>query len=137
DRKVRELVAFIGVGGVAAAAHPGGELVGGIGDRGRPGNGGARAPVLKQRPGRAVIDPPFELIGRLAAAGGGGEGDGGAGRLRRNLVGGHGSEGRGRRRRDRKIRELVALVGVGGVAAAAHPGGELVGEIGRASCRGS
>src|SRR5207244_8901220 len=93
DRKVRELVAFIGVGGVAAAAHPGGELVGGIGDRGRPGNGGARAPVLKQRPGRAVIDPPFELVGRLAAAGGGGEGDGGAGGVRGPLLRGCGVEG--------------------------------------------
>src|SRR5207253_5974093 len=79
DREVRELVAFVGVGGIDAAAHPGGELVGGVGDGGRPGDRCARAPVLKHRPGGAVVDPPFELLGSVAAAGGRGEADGGAG----------------------------------------------------------
>src|SRR2546429_7861091 len=121
---IRELVALVGVGGVAAAAHPGGELVGGVGDRGRPGDGRARAPVLKQHPGGAVIDPPFELVGRLAAAGGGGEGDGGSGRLRRALVRGHGAEGGGRGRGGCGGRGMVGLVGGGGGGREGGGGGE-------------
>src|SRR5205823_12529761 len=82
--------------------------------------------VLRQHTVGALIDRPSELIWFPYTTLCRSEGDGGAGSLRRALIRGHGAEGRGRRRRDRKIRELVALVGVGEVAAAAHPGGGLV-----------
>src|SRR5439155_442934 len=100
DGKAGERVALVGVGGLAAAADPGGYLIGGGGDGRGPGQRVSRAPVLQRRPHRAAIgvQPPLELIGRRAVGGGGGEGDGGAERLRCGLVGGHRNEARGRRR---------------------------------------
>src|SRR5207244_8740237 len=87
-----ELEAFVGIGEIGAAAHPGGELSGGVGGAGRPREGGARAPVLSNHPHGPVVDPPFELIGRRSAGGRGGERNGGPGHLWWRLVSGHAGE---------------------------------------------
>src|SRR5439155_8275169 len=77
DREAGELEAFVGIGEIGAAAHPGGELSGGVGGAGRPREGGARAPVLSNHPHGPVVDPPLRSEERRVGKGGGCGGEGG------------------------------------------------------------